>query len=119
MGTSRPTAAGLLAVRIGMADSDALQQQTAWHPPASDMDAQAAIASPRISDAPTNAPRAIAVIRSLLKAMGMVSGRKGLSCEFDTPAQFILGAQRFEDKPKVPFASDGAVGSCTTTYLFV
>ncbi len=87
--------------RIGVADSDDLQQQTVRHPAASGIDVQEANASPVINDAPTNAARAIAEIRSLVKAIGMVPSRNILRRAFDTLAQFIVGAQGFEDKLNV------------------
>ena len=115
---SCPRVAGV-AIRIGVADSDGSQQHTARHPAAPGIDVQEANASPLISDAPTNAARAIVKIRSLLKAIGMVLFRKGRLCAFDTPAQSIVGAPNFEDKLNVPFASDGAGGPCRATYLYV
>jgi hypothetical protein len=99
-----------------MADSDALQQQTAWQPRAFDRDVRAADASALNSDAPTTAARAIDKIRSLLNAIGMVPSRDSPRCAFETLAQFMLGAQSFEDKLNVPVA---AFWSLLHVYLFV
>jgi hypothetical protein len=103
-----------VTTRIGVANSDDLQQHTA----ASGVDVQQANASSLMSKAPANAARAIAKLRSLQEEIRMFLSQKRPGA-LNTPAQFILGARSLEGKANAPCASDGAIGSCRPTYLFV